>query len=484
MISLDSYFHSINRLRKDPLSENDEHIIAKAFELGRIYHKGQVRANGKSYFDDHCIPVSYHVAELEMDADMIAAALLHDTLEDTKLTLKELVAHCGTDIASMVDGVSKLSKVKYRGGERHVESLRKFFVAVAKDVRVVILKLCDRWHNLETLHFLPEEKRERIARESILIHAQLASRLNMGKLANTLKDLAFPFAYPDEYDKTRNALGHTLERAHAAARTIHHRLDTLALKTLGYEATVDERVKGLYSTYQKLERKGWNVNLIYDLVALRVIVKNVDDCYRMLGAIHGTWHPMPGRLKDYIALPKPNGYKSLHTVVMDSSGVNAEIQIRTEEMHLSNEFGITAHHLYKVRKNGEAGKSFDWIDQLSSLKEQGLSPDEYINELKSDFFETRIFALTPEGDVIDLPQGATALDFAFAVHSDIGEHAESAIINGNPQNIFTKIESESVVQIITSAESTVAEEWLTKVVTSHAKNRINRALAQLEVEGR
>jgi GTP pyrophosphokinase len=484
MISLDTYFQSINRLRKEPLSDADKRVIARAFEIGQTYHDGQLRANGKDYFEDHCIPVSCHVAELEMDAEMIAAALLHDTLEDTKLTLKELVTQCGTDIASMVDGVSKLSKVKYRGGERHVESLRKFFVAIAKDARVVILKLCDRWHNLETLHFLPEEKRERIARESILIHAQLASRLNMGKLANTLKDLAFPFAYPNEYDKTRNALGHSLERAHAAARIIHHRLDALALKTLSYEATIDERVKGLYSTYQKLERKNWNVNLIYDLVALRVIVKNVDDCYRMLGAIHGAWHPMPGRLKDYIALPKPNGYKSLHTVVMDSSGVNAEIQIRTENMHLANEFGITAHHLYKVRKNGEAGKSFDWIDQLSSLQDKGLSPDEYINELKSDFFETRIFALTPEGDVIDLPQGATVLDFAFAVHSDIGEHAESAIINGSPHDIFTKIESESVVQIITSKGPTFCEDWLDKVVTSHAKNRINRALSQLEIEGR
>jgi guanosine-3',5'-bis(diphosphate) 3'-pyrophosphohydrolase len=483
MISLENYFLSINALRDSEFSSSDLLLISKAFELGKKYHEGQVRANGLGYFEEHCIPVSYHVASLGMDSEMVAAALLHDTLEDTKLTMKELILVCGADIASMVDGVSKLSKVKYRGNERHVESLRKFFVAVAKDARVVILKLCDRWHNLETLDYLPEEKRARIARESILIHAQLASRLNMGNLANTLKDLAFPYAYPDEYAKTTKALDGALDKANRTAQLMHLRLAMVSKEALGYEATIDERVKGLYSTYQKLERKQWNMNLIYDLVALRVIVRNVDDCYRMLGAIHGTWHPMPSRLKDYIALPKPNSYKSLHTVVMDSSGVNAEVQIRTQEMHLNNEYGITAHHAYKTRSAGD-GNSFDWIDQLSSLKDKGLSPDEYIHELKSDFFETRIFALTPGGDVIDLPEGATVLDFAFAVHSDIGEHAKSAIINGLVSDIFSRIESESVIEIITSLDSLPSTEWLTNVTTSHAKNRINRSLSQMEIEGR
>lgn len=482
MISLEEYFEAIKSLRGEELSAEDEEILGTAFELADTFHGGQVRASGERYFEAHCIPVSYHVASLQMGADMIAAGLLHDTLEDTKLTLKELTLRCGADIASMVNGVSKLSKVKYKGNERHVESLRKFFVAIAKDARVVILKLCDRWNNLETLEHLPEEKRTRIAKESILIHAQLASRLNMGNLANTIKDLAFPYAYPEEYTKTISAVGEAMNKATAAVQGMHYTLLALATSTLGYEPEVDERVKGLYSTYQKLERKNWNTELIYDLIALRVIVRSTDDCYRMLGAIHGNWHPMPGRLKDYIALPKPNGYKSLHTVVMDNSGVSAEIQVRTKDMHLANEYGITAHHSYKVQKTGEGSISFDWIDQLSSLKDKGLSPDDYIHELRSDFFETRIFALTPQGDVIDLPSGATALDFAYAVHTDIGDHASYAIINGYTMDIYSVIESESVVRIVTSPQVRPITEWLDNVITSHAKSRITKALALLEVE--
>ena len=239
MISLAKYFSVIKHLRGEELSAEDEELIGTAFSLAEKYHEGQVRANGKSYFQEHCIPVSYHVASLHMRAEMIAAALLHDTIEDTSLTLKELRLQCGKDVASMVDGVSKLSKVKYKGHDRHVESLRKFFVAIAQDVRVVILKLCDRWHNLETLQNLPEEKRMRIARESILIHAQLASRLNMGNLANTLKDLAFPYAFPEEYQKTKDTLGEAMDKASHAVHAIHETLDQLAVQTVGYKPIID-----------------------------------------------------------------------------------------------------------------------------------------------------------------------------------------------------------------------------------------------------
>jgi len=413
---------------------------------------------------------------------MISAALLHDTLEDTALTLKELISKCGADIAGMVDGVSKLSKVRYKGNDRNIESLRKFFVAIAKDVRVVILKLCDRWHNLETLEFLPIEKRARIAQESILIHAQLASRLNMGALATTIKDLAFPYAFPDEYKKTRHAVGEALDRAKKSAGVMHSELEVIAQKTLGYTPEIDERIKGTYSTYQKLVRKEWNVHRLYDLVALRVIVLSDDDCYRMLGAIHKAWHPLPGRFKDYIALPKPNGYKSLHTVVIGTMGVNAEVQIRTTSMHNENEHGITAHHNYKTAITDGEKQSFEWLSQLSSLKDQNLSPDEYIGELHSDFFETRIFALTPDGDVIDLPSGATALDFAYNVHSDIGDRSSLAVIDGVECSMYSRIESESVIEIITASNVTPTTEWLLHVVTSHARNRINKALDQFIVK--
>lgn len=476
MIPLDTYFKTLAQIRGDELSAEDQELIGTAFELGRKYHSGQKRANGDDYFDGHCIPVSYNVATIQMPADMIAAALLHDTLEDTKLTRKVLLSVCGKDITFMVDGVSKLSKVKYQGNDRHVESLRKFFVATAKDVRVVILKLCDRWHNLSTLQYLPEEKRERIAKESILIHAQLASRLNMGQLSATLKDLAFPYAYPENYEKTMKAIGPRLELGESVINAMFELLHPMAITTLGYEPKIDKRLKGTYSTYKKLLRKHWNVSEVYDLVALRVVVNTREDCYKMLGAIHNKWHPLPSRLKDYIALPKPNGYRSLHTTVMSGTGLMVEIQIRTNEMHFVNEYGVAAHHSYKSNIQEENRGTFAWINQLSELKDRSMSPEEYIHELESDFFETRIFALTPMGDVIDLPSGATVLDFAYAVHSDIGDRAKGAYVNGAYKPIYAKVSSESVVDIVTSSRVHPTGRWLDYIMTSHAKSRILKAI--------
>lgn len=476
MITLDKYFAELSKVRGEELSAADEELVGTAFELGRKHHAGQLRANGDDYFDGHCIPVSYNVASIRMPADMIAAALLHDTLEDTALTRKVLSATCGKEVAFMVDGVSKLSKVKYQGNDRHAESLRKFFVATAKDVRVVILKLCDRWHNLSTLQHLPPEKRERIAKESILIHAQLASRLNMGQLASILKDLAFPYAYPDYYQKTIAIIGPRLKNGESVIDDMFQELHPLALETLNYEPIIDKRIKGNYSTYKKLLRKKWKINEVYDLVALRVIVNSRDDCYKILGTIHAKWHPLPGRLKDYIALPKPNGYQSLHTTVMSGTGLMVEVQVCTKAMHFVNEFGVATHHAYKNSSDESEKVSFAWIDQLSELKNRPLSPEEYIHELESDFFETRIFALTPRGDVIDLPMGATVLDFAYAVHSDIGDHARGANINGRFKPIYAKVESETVIDVVTSQGIVARESWLDFVMTSHARTRIQKAL--------
>lgn len=483
MISLEEYFNLVSKERGEELSAEDEEILGTAFSLAEQFHAGQKRSNGDPYFEGHCVPVSLHVASLHMGSEMIAAALLHDTLEDTALTYQELQAKCGETIAELVDGVSKLSKVKFKGNERHVESLRKFFVAVAKDVRVVVLKLCDRWHNLETLQYLSPEKQTRIARESILIHAQLASRLNMGKLANILKDLAFPYAYPDEYQKTIGITAPARKKADKEIVKIHKKLDEIAVATLGYQADIDERIKGIYSSFQKLERKNWNINEIYDLVALRVIVKNVDDCYRILGAIHSQFRSMPGRMKDYISIPKPNGYKSLHTVIIDESGLNAEIQIRTIQMHTENEYGAAAHFLYKTSTNDTYTKhSFDWISQINELSKDLVSPEEYIHELQIDFFNTRIFAITPSGDVIDLPVGATILDFAYSIHSEIGDHAHMAIVNGLPRQLSSLVESESVIEIITSKNSKPRPDWLKIVVTANARNRIRKALESQTVD--
>jgi len=377
----------------------------------------------------------------------------------------------------MVDGVSKLSKVKFQGNERHIESLRKFFVAIAKDARVVTLKLCDRWHNLETLLYLPEAKRQRIARESILIHAQLASRLGIGKLSTILKDLAFPFAYPEEYEKTREVLEGAMNLASKVIEKMYRDMLPLATENLGYSPVVDKRIKGVYSSYKKLVRKDWDISQLSDLVALRVIVKSPEECYRMLGIIHGKWQPVPGRLKDYIAIPKPNGYRSLHTTVMSGSGLSVEIQVRTREMHDFDEYGIASHHSYKARQAGEVRESFAWISQLGSLKDQKLTPDEYINILRSDFFEDRIFALTPLGDVIDLPVGATALDFAYAVHSDIGDSAQGARINGKFCALSTPVPSEAVVEVVVSSRNKPSEKWLEWAHTAGARTKIKKRLS-------
>lgn len=477
MIPFDSYIKSIEEARGECLEADERTMLLDAFEIASTYHSGQKRANGDDYFEGHCVPVSLKVALLNMETSMIAAALLHDSLEDTSLTYDELVERCGIDIADMVDGVSKLSKVKYKGNDRHLESLRKFFVAIAKDARVVILKVCDRWHNLETLEYLAPEKRQRIAQESIVIHAQLASRLGMGKLASILKDLAFPYAYPEDYEKTVTFLSEALKLAQTTVDEMYDELVPLCSQLLGYNPEIDKRVKGVYSSFKKLQRKDWQIGELYDLVALRVIVKNIDDSYRILGAIHTKWHPIPGRLKDYIAIPKPNGYRSLHTSVISRSGLIVEIQIRTNAMHNFNEYGIASHHSYKNHGQGESRESFEWISQLGSLEDEKLTPEEYIRELRSDFFQDRIFALTPKGDVIDLPVGATILDFAYALHSDIGDSAQGGRINGKFTSLNTEIPSESIIEIVVSSRNKPSDKWLEWAKTNHARSKIKRRLS-------
>lgn len=453
----------------------EQGLIERAYDLAKQAHKGQKRANGSSYFSGHCIPVAEHILELGMDANLVAAALLHDTIEDTKITAKDIEDEFGADIANLIEGVSKLGKVKYRGNERHVESLRKFFISVAQDVRVVILKLADRWHNLETLEFLPAEKQKRIALESIMIHAPLASRLGMGKLVVTLNDLAFPFAYPDEYKKTKDIRDSRLTNAEATITKMYRNLNVEVEKALGYVPQIDKRIKGLYSLYKKLERTKWNIDEVYDLVALRVIVKSIPDCYQGLGAIHAHWVPVSGRVKDYIAVPKPNGYQSLHTAVFSGDGSIVEMQLRTEQMHEFNEFGVASHHNYKNSSGSDSkNESFAWIEQLRLFQNADLSPSDYLKRLRTDFFQDRIFVFTPKGDVIDLPIGATILDLAYAVHTEVGEHAGGGKINGKFMALKSPLKSEDIVEIITNPKAHPTDKWLEYCVTSNAIGRIRR----------
>lgn len=472
------YTSGLSGLLEEKLGDDDSVLIKRAFELAQKAHTGQKRASGEDYFDAHCVPVSYNVAGLHMPATMIAAALLHDSVEDTELTLPEITEACGAEVASLVDGVTKLGKLKYRGNERHVESLRKFFVAIAQDARVVVLKLCDRWHNLSTLQHLPPEKRQRIALESLMIYAPLASRLGIGKLSTTLSDLAFPYAYPDQYQKTMDLMRGELSRADEAINSLYGALPKLLEQTLTYAPIIDKRVKTVYSLYKKLERKDWQADEIHDIVALRVIVQSINDCYRALGAIHAQWQPLPGRVKDYIATPKPNGYQSLHTTILSDSGVIVEVQIRTQDMHLHNEYGIASHHTYKARRLGEQNESFNWLGQLGQLTKQKMSPEEYIHDLTADFFADRIFALTPRGDVIDLPIGATILDFAYQLHTDIGARAIGGRINGVYRSLDTAITPEAIVEIVTGPKAHVSEKWLAFVRTSYARTKIKKTLSK------
>lgn len=471
------FIEQILKINND-LSGQDVEIISDAFDFAKEAHKGQKRANGESYFTGHCIPVAVHVAEIGMDKTLICAALLHDTIEDTEVEIQEIEAKFGKDIAKLVEGVSKLGKLKYQGNERHVESLRKFFVSIAQDVRVVILKLADRWHNLETLQYLPAEKQQRIALESIMIYAPLASRLGMGKLVTILNDLAFPYALPNEYERTRKIMSVQLKKADDSIKKIYRSISSELYQQFGYTPMINNRVKGMYSLYKKLERKNWIIDEIFDLIAIRVVLDSVADCYQALGIIHNKYRPVPGRVKDYIAVPKPNGYQSLHTAIFTGDGMIVEIQIRTKEMHEFNEAGVASHHSYKNNhlQKGSNKESFAWIEQLREFQDKDLQPATYYKRLRTDFFQDRIFVFTPIGDVIDLPNGASVLDFAYAVHSDIGNHATGGKINGKYVGLKTTLSSGDIAEIITNKKSKPSDKWLEYCVTSSAIGKIRRHL--------
>lgn len=449
--------------------------ISRAYDFGKTAHGSQTRANGKPYFEEHCVAVAKHVIDLGMDSVLICAALLHDTIEDTETTAQQIASEFGEEIAFLVEGVSKLGKIKYRGNERHVESLRKFFVSIARDVRVVILKLADRLHNLETLEYLPQNKQQRIALESIMIYAPLASRLGMGKLVGQISDLAFPYAYPEEYQRTTTLMDTMLKNADATITKMFRGMSIDLHSALGYTVKIDRRIKSTYSLYKKLLRKNWNIDDVYDLVALRAIVDSVADCYQALGSIHSHWKPVPGRIKDYIAVPKPNGYQSLHTAVFSGDGHIVEIQIRTATMHEFNEYGVASHHSYKSQhQKGTDKESFAWIEQLRELQTDDIQPSDYLKQLRTDFFQDRIFVFTPKGDVIDLPAGATILVFAYAVHTKIGEHASGGKVNGKFAALKSPLVSEQIVEIITNGKAHPSDKWLEMCITNNALNRIRR----------
>ena len=493
---------------KDILSEMsspsgaDKELIEHAYTFAAEAHKDQKRFSGDDYIT-HTFATAKGLAELGLGAKTVAAGLLHDTIEDAGVLPQTLEKEFGKEIRFLVEGVTKLGRLKYRGAERHRESLRKLLVATGKDARVLIIKLMDRLHNMRTLQHVPENKRQRIALETLEIYAAIAHRLGMGVVRRELEDLAFEYAFPEEYARTKKQLTEkskeTLERLEKMTRTLRKELAQNGITKF----RTDYRVKGLYSLYRKLQRKG-DLDKIYDIAALRIIVDDIDNCYRVLGIVNNVWQPLPNKIKDYIAFPKPNGYQSLHTTVFTGDGGIVEVQIRTEAMHEEAEHGITAHVIYKENPNAkpDTGRSsFDWIKSLipgfSKKKDsdeksgrygaiagpewlEDLSDEEddpeFETTIKTDLFSQRVFAFTPKGDVVDLPAGASPVDFAYAIHSDIGDHIFAAKVNGKLEPLHTILHNGDIVEIQTRKSASPTKKWLDFAKTTLARRHIRQAL--------
>lgn len=457
-------------------------LVERAYHFAERAHHGQKRYSGDPYFV-HVAAVGRTLAEMGMDATTIAAGLLHDTVEDAKISDAEIEKEFGKEIRFLVDGVTKLGKLKYRGLERHVESLRKLFVATAKDLRVIIIKLADRLHNVATLKYVPAEKQRRIALETLEIYAPIANRLSIGRIKGELEDNAFPFAYPKEYEEVQRLLKERSRESEKRLEKIYRAIQVELAKNDITNVHGEFRIKRTYSLYKKLKRHDMDITKIYDISAVRVIVPTVADCYRALGIIHSAWRPLPGRIKDYIAFPKPNGYQSLHTTIFSGDGGFVEVQLRTEEMNREAKFGIAAHFAYK--EGGTTGTSqilrrINWVRQLSRLNKADEPSGEYLENLKTDFFEDRVFVFTPKGDVVDLPDGSSPVDFAYAIHSEIGERMAGARVNGKMVALDTRLSNGDVVEIITKKNGKPSGKWIEYAKTALAKKHIRSALIREE----
>jgi GTP pyrophosphokinase len=460
-----------------PPTEKEKELINKAYEFAKKAHEGQLRQSGDPYFL-HVVETAKNLARFGMDATTISAGLLHDTIEDCGISEETVRKEFGKDILFLVNGVTKLGKVKYRGRERHVESLRKFFVAVAEDFRVLMIKLADRLHNLKTLEFVKQEKQKRIALEALEVYAPLAHRLGIAKLKGEIEDAAFPFAYPKEYAKMKEILQNkteaSLEHLEKIKKELTHELQKQNIEVIKISA----RKKHDYSLWKKLLKYNMEIEKIYDIAALRIIVPTVEDCYRVLGIVHSLWKPLPERIKDFIALPKLNGYQSLHTTILTNGGTVTEIQIRTPEMHGIAEYGIASHYAYKEsdtnKKSQKVANKFAWIEQLHELQKAIADPTKFMENLKMDFFKDRIFVFTPKSDVIDLPEESSPIDFAYAIHSDVGDHANAVKINGKMSPLNTKLKNGDIVEIITKKDGHPSSKWLDHAKTALARKHIRQ----------
>lgn len=453
--------------------------LDRAIEFTKQVHAHQTRHSGEPYYT-HPENVAIMLANMGMDSHTILAGLMHDVIEDGKdITYEKLASMFGQDIAGMVDGVTKLTKTgkneMISREDIQAESFRKMFLAIANDIRVVIIKLNDRLHNMRTLQYCSEEKQIRKARETLDIYAPLAHRFGMGSMKCELEDLCMKYLWPEEYKKLEQAMiPYQEERMH----TLNKAMEEIekALKEAGIEATLSGRPKHFYSIYKKTVRQQKTIDEIYDLIAIRVIVNTVNDCYATLGIIHSLWKPMPGRFKDYIAMPKTNMYRSLHTTLFsnDGMGMPFEVQIRTPEMHKAAEYGIAAHWMYKEGRNSpdDLDSKLAWLREALSLEADSNTTREFIENIRKDFFGDYVYVLTPQGKIIDLVTGSTPIDFAYRIHSNVGNHVQHAKVNGALVRLDYKLKNNDVVEIITSPNATPSYDWLKIAKTQQAKAKI------------
>src|ERR1700733_719868 len=455
--------------------------LEKAFEFAAARHLGQKRVSGEAFMV-HPLMVTLQLADMNMDLVCLETGLLHDVVEDTTATIAEVKKEFGDDVARVVDGVTKLSKLNLASREeRQAESVRKMLLAMVNDIRVIMVKLADRLHNMRTIGSLSPERQERIAAETMEIYAPIAHRLGMGKIRAELEDLAFRILEPE----ASSGLLKEFETAHAAneefLKEIKHTVEQLLARE-GIPARVDGRLKRAYSVFQKLKRQKIGLDQVYDLLAVRIITDSVKNCYAALGVIHNEWHPIPGRIKDFIAIPRPNLYQSLHTSVMGPGGRHFEVQIRTEEMHRIAEEGIAAHWKYKEGRKGAAedDQRMAWLRQLVEWQSDMHDPGEFLSTLKVDLYPEEVYTFTPLGKVIVLPRDATPVDFAYAIHSDVGNSCIGAKVNGRIVQLKYGLRNGDVVEILTQANHLPSKDWLALVKTSKARNKIKHVINTTE----
>ena len=457
--------------------------LRQAYEFAAARHVAQKRASGDPYIL-HPLSVAQILAEMNMDLVALETALLHDVVEDTGTKIEEIRKQFGNEVAHCVDGVTKLGKVQmYSREDRQAESVRKMLLAMVSDIRVILVKLADRLHNMRTLDALPQEKRQRIAHETLEIFAPIAHRLGMGKIRGELEDLAFRYAEPEDAEELERQIE---SKRGASQQPLEEMRQTIALK-LGREgipARVEARVKRVYSVYQKLKRQRIGLDQVYDILGVRIITDSVKNCYAALGVIHNEWHPIPGRIKDFIAIPRPNLYQSLHTSVIGPGGFSFEIQIRTEEMHRIAEEGIAAHWKYKEGKRGPAedDQRIAWLRQLVDWQQEMRDPGEFMSTFKVDLYQEEVYCFTPRGRVIILPKEATPIDFAYSIHTDVGHACVGAKVNGRIVPLRTQLRNGDVVEIMTQTGHMPSKDWLALAKTSRARNKIRQVVKATERE--